>query len=69
MLLSKAEGISTLTYVAPSLNVDSRLSKGIDIMSFLFYVEKQNSVIMNTNQCWGLNFLDFTTLNYTFKID
>lgn len=31
------------------------------------YVKK--SVIMNTNQCGGLHFLDFTTLSNTFKIN
>lgn len=58
--------------MALSLDVDSVLSKRIDNMSFDFVWKNkthcvEKSVIMNTNQCGGLN-IDFTTLN-TFKIN
>lgn len=74
MLLTKAEGISRFPYLAASLDVDCGVLKRTDDMLFNFvwknkthYVKK--SEIMNTNQCGGLNFLNFTTLSNTFKIN
>uniref|UniRef100_A0A8C6M3H9 Reverse transcriptase domain-containing protein n=1 Tax=Nothobranchius furzeri TaxID=105023 RepID=A0A8C6M3H9_NOTFU len=74
VLLSKAEGLSRLTYAAISLHVDNRTCGEIDRMLFNFlwknkthYIRK--SVIMNDYQHGGLNILDFTTLNNTFKIN
>lgn len=73
ILERNAEGISRLPYLALSVDVDSVLSKRIDNMLFNFvwknrihFVKK--SLRMNTIQCGGLNFLDFTTLNNTFKL-
>ncbi len=74
VLITKAEGISRLTYTALSLAVNDNICKTIDNMLFNFlwknkthYIKK--SVIMNTTENGGLNFLHFTTLNYTFKIN
>jgi len=73
-LLAKAEGISRLTYPALSLNVDNKMCRSVDKILFNFiwknkihYVKK--SVIMNTYDKGGLNFLDFSSLNNTFKIN
>uniref|UniRef100_A0A8K9UN26 Reverse transcriptase domain-containing protein n=1 Tax=Oncorhynchus mykiss TaxID=8022 RepID=A0A8K9UN26_ONCMY len=74
VLITKAEGISRLTYGALSLYLDRKISKEIDQMLFNFlwrnrthYIRK--TVVMNTYENGGLNFLDFTTLNNTFKIN
>ncbi len=74
VLITKAEGISRLTYTALSLAVNDNICKTIDNMLFnllwknkTYYIKK--SVIMNTTENGGLNFLNFTTLNYTFKIN
>lgn len=74
ILLAKAEGLSRLTYAALSLSVDTAVLKKIDTMLLNFvwkfkthFVRK--SVLMNTIEKGGLNFLDFTTLNHTFKIN
>ena len=74
VLLTKAEGISRLTYAALSLHLDSKICKDIDRMLFDFiwknrihYIKK--SVVMNKYESGGLNFLDFNTLNNTFKIN
>lgn len=73
-LIAKAEGISRLTYPALSLHVDKSTCADIDRMLFDFlwkhkrhYIKK--SVIINSYDCGGLNFLDFTSLNNTFKIN
>lgn len=73
ILLSKAEGISRLTYIYQSLYVDQHTCKSADKMLFDFiwknhthYLKK--SVLMNEYNKCGLHFLDFTTLNDTFKI-
>lgn len=74
VLLTKAEGISRLTYAALSLHLDSNIWKDIDRMLFDFiwknlihYIKK--SVVMNNYESGGLHFLDFNTLNNTFKIN
>uniref|UniRef100_A0A8C7XZI9 Reverse transcriptase domain-containing protein n=1 Tax=Oryzias sinensis TaxID=183150 RepID=A0A8C7XZI9_9TELE len=74
ILLSKAEGISRLTYAALALHVDDEIIKEIDKMLFNFiwknrthYLRK--NVLMNSYDKGGLNFLDFYTLNNTFKIN
>ncbi len=74
ILLSKAEGLSRLTYAALSLGVESHVCKTIDKILFDFvwknrthYLKK--SVIMKDYSKGGLNLLDFTSLNYTFKIN
>uniref|UniRef100_A0A3Q3BIJ9 Reverse transcriptase domain-containing protein n=1 Tax=Kryptolebias marmoratus TaxID=37003 RepID=A0A3Q3BIJ9_KRYMA len=74
ILLTKAEGLSRLTYAALSLDVNKKVSKDINKMLFNFiwknkkhYIKK--SVIMNSYEKGGLNFLDFDTLNNTFKIN
>ena len=74
VLLTKAEGLSRLAYAAIPLFVNKKLCNSIDKLLFNFiwknkthYVKK--SVIMNTFEHGGLNFLDFTTLNNTFKIN
>lgn len=74
ILLSKAEGLSRLTYAALSLNVDSATLKKIDTMLLNFVWKNKThfirkSVLGNTVEKGGLNFLDFTTLNNTFKIN
>lgn len=74
VLITKAEGISRLTYAALALHLDNKLLKEIDKMLFDFiwknrthYIKK--TVIMNSYENGGLNFLDFATLNNTFKIN
>lgn len=74
ILLTKAEGISRLTYAALSLDVSKDISNMVDRILFNFiwknkthYIRK--SVIMNNYESGGLNFLDFSTLNNTFKIN
>ena len=76
VLLTKAEGISRITYAALSLHLDSKICKDIDRMLFNFIwknrtciVLYQKSVVMNIYESGGLNFLDFNTLNNTFKIN
>ncbi len=66
ILLTKAEGISCLTYAALSLDINKNTLKNIDKMLFNFvwknkthYIKK--SVIMNTYNKGGLNFLDLHT--------
>ncbi len=74
ILLSKAEGLSRLTYAALSLELDKGTLKKVDSMLNKFvwknkihYIRK--SVLMNPTKQGGLDFLDFTTLNNTFKIN
>uniref|UniRef100_A0A669D202 Reverse transcriptase domain-containing protein n=1 Tax=Oreochromis niloticus TaxID=8128 RepID=A0A669D202_ORENI len=74
VLITKAEGISRLTYAALSLHLDKKISKDIDRMLFNFiwknrthYIRK--TVVMNKYESGGLNVLDFSTLNNTFKIN
>ncbi len=74
ILLSKAEGISRLTYAAISLEPDKAICKKIDqqLCNFVWknkthYVKK--SVLSNSYSNGGLNFVDFATLNNTFKIN
>lgn len=74
VLITKAEGISRLTYVALSIHLDNQTIKNIDRLLFDFiwknrthYIKK--SVVMNDYEHGGLNFLDFATLNNTFKIN
>uniref|UniRef100_A0A3B3HE69 Reverse transcriptase domain-containing protein n=1 Tax=Oryzias latipes TaxID=8090 RepID=A0A3B3HE69_ORYLA len=74
VLLTKAEGISRLTYVAICLHLDNNICKEIDrtLLNFIWknrthYIRK--SVFMNDYESGGLNFLDFNSLNNTFKIN
>lgn len=74
VLLSKAEGISRLTYAAQSLHLDNKIGKAVDQMLFNFiwknrthYIRK--SVVINTYEYGGLNYFDFPTLNNMFKIN
>ncbi len=71
VLITKAEGVSQLTYASLSLYLNNKLTE-TDKTLFNFlqknrtrYVKK--SVLMNAYENGGLNFLDFRTLNYTFK--
>uniref|UniRef100_A0A8C6MA25 Reverse transcriptase domain-containing protein n=1 Tax=Nothobranchius furzeri TaxID=105023 RepID=A0A8C6MA25_NOTFU len=73
ILLSKAEGLSRLSYTAQSLYVDNNTLKNIDRMLLDFvwkrkvhYIKK--SVLINSANHGGLNFIDFSTLNNTLKI-
>uniref|UniRef100_A0A8C7XSJ8 Reverse transcriptase domain-containing protein n=1 Tax=Oryzias sinensis TaxID=183150 RepID=A0A8C7XSJ8_9TELE len=72
-LLAKAEGISSLVYIASSLSLDGKTAKRIDQILFNFlwrnrihYVRK--SVVINSSKNGGLDFLDFSTLNNVLKI-
>lgn len=74
VLLTKAEGLSRLSYAAQSLYVDKPTCKLIDraLTDFVWknkchYMKK--SVILNSYDKGGLNFIDFSSLNYTFKIN
>uniref|UniRef100_A0A3B5R4M7 Reverse transcriptase domain-containing protein n=1 Tax=Xiphophorus maculatus TaxID=8083 RepID=A0A3B5R4M7_XIPMA len=74
ILLTKAEGISRLTYPALSLSVNKQTIDIIDKMLYRFvwknrihYIRK--SILMNSFELGGLNCLDFSTLNNTFKIN
>lgn len=74
ILLTKAEGISRLTYAALSLDVNKKISESIDKTLYHFvwrnrihYIRK--SILMNSYENGGLNFLDFPTLNNTFKMN
>jgi len=74
VLITKAEGISRLTYAAQSLHVDNSFCKSVDKMLFNFlwknkthYIRK--SVVLNSYNKGGLNFIDFSSLNNTFKIN
>lgn len=74
VLFTKAEGLSRLIYAAQSVHLEPKLGKIIDqtLFNFLWknsihYIRK--SVIMNTSEKGDLNFLDFSTLNYSFKIN
>lgn len=74
ILLAKIEGISRLVYSAMAVNVDPGIGKTIDKIMYNFIWKNKthyirNSVISNTIKDGGLNFLDFTSLNYTFKIN
>ena len=72
-LLTKAEGLSCLAYAAQSLYVDNSTCKSVDKMLYNFlwknkthYIRK--STVLNAYNNGGLNFIDFTSLNNTFKI-
>ncbi|XP_042072942.1 uncharacterized protein LOC121813313 [Haplochromis burtoni] len=74
VLITKAEGISRLTYAALALHLDKKLIKEVDKLLFNFiwknrthYIKK--TVLMNSYVNGGLNVLDFNTLNNTFKIN
>lgn len=74
VLLAKSEGISRLTYSAAALNVEPKVGRDIDKMLYNFVWKNKthyikNSVITNEIKAGGLNFLDFSSLNYTFKIN
>lgn len=74
VLLSKAEGIARLVYVASSPFLDNITAKKIDQLLFNFlwknrihYIRK--SVVINSCKNGGLDFLDFSTFNNMFKIN
>ncbi len=74
VLLSKAEGISRLTYIASTIHLDNKSVNTIDqtLFNFLWknrvhYIRK--SVVVNSLRSGGLDFLDFSTLNNTLKIN
>lgn len=74
ILLSKAEGLSRLTYTAIPLDVNKQTTAAIDKILYNFvwknkihYIKK--STLMNSHENGGFNFLDFSTLNNTFKIN
>ncbi len=74
VLLSKAEGISRLTYIASTIHLDNKSVNTIDqtLFNFLWknrvhYIRK--SVVVNSLNSGGLDFLDFSTLNNTLKIN
>lgn len=73
VLIIKAEEISRLIYAAQSLSVNNSICKSVDRMlsNFLWknkthYMRK--SVVLNEYDKGGLNFIDFSSLNNTFKI-
>lgn len=73
-LLGKAEGLSRLTYAAQSLHVDKPTCKVIDgiLIKYLWknkYHYLKKSVILNSHKKGGLNFIDFSSLNNTIKIN
>lgn len=73
-LLTKAEGLSHLTYAAQSLFVDKPTSKSINEVLIKFLLKNKShylrkSVILNTYNNGGLNFIDFDSLNNTFKLN
>lgn len=72
-LLVKAEGLSRLIYAAQSLCVDKSICKTVDAMLYNFlwknkphYLKK--SVVINSQNKGGLNFIDFNILNNSIKI-
>jgi len=74
VLLTKAEGISRLTYAAMALHLNKKICKEIDKILFDFiwknkihYIKK--TVITNLYENGGLNVLDFEKLNNTFKVN
>ncbi len=74
ILLTKAEGVSHLTYAALHLDVNKQISKATDSMHCNFMWKNKTcygrkSVLMNSYEHGGLNLLDFPTLNSTFKIN
>lgn len=73
VLISKAEGISRLTYTAIALQVDDTISKETDKMLFLGGKNRihhiRKAVLIQSHENGGLNFLDFSILNNTFKIN
>lgn len=73
-LLSKTEGLSRLTYPALSLYVDKKHITEIDKLLFNFLWKNRThhvkkSVLTNDYEKGGLNFIDFCTLNNTFKVN
>ncbi len=74
ILLTKAEGLSCLSYAAQSLYVDKPTCKLLDrtLTDFVWknkchYMKR--SVILNSYNKGGLHFIDFNSLNYVFKIN
>uniref|UniRef100_A0A8C6NIX7 Reverse transcriptase domain-containing protein n=1 Tax=Nothobranchius furzeri TaxID=105023 RepID=A0A8C6NIX7_NOTFU len=66
VLITKAEGLSRLTYAALTLRLDKEIGKDIDRILFNFiwknrthYIRK--TVVMNKYESGGLNVLDFST--------
>lgn len=72
-LLTKVDGILRLPYTVLSIHLDNKTSKIIDQMLWRFPLEESHyirkPVVMNLCEHSGLNFLDFSTLNNTFKIN
>ncbi len=74
ILLTKAEGLSHLSYAAQSLYVDKPTCKLIDItLTDVVWKNKchymKRSIILNSYNKGGLHFIDFNSLNYAFKIN
>ncbi len=74
VLLTKAEGISRLVYPAFSLYVDQKTIKSINSLLFRFIWKNktecvQRKPMIRNYKEGGLNALDFTTINQTFKIN
>lgn len=74
ILITRAEGKSPLTYTALALHLDDKLLPEIDKMLFNFVWKNRihhlkNTLLMNSYDKGGMNFLNFTTLNNTFKIN
>ena len=72
-LLTKAEGISRFVYPALSLKVHDSVSKEINglITDFVWRNKRHSvkrSILTNPKDSGGLELLDFSVLNYTFKI-
>uniref|UniRef100_A0A669DIK2 Reverse transcriptase domain-containing protein n=1 Tax=Oreochromis niloticus TaxID=8128 RepID=A0A669DIK2_ORENI len=74
VLLTKAEGLSRLTYAALSLDVNKETLGDIDRLLYNFiwknrihYIKR--SVLSSSYQHGGVNFLDFSSLNNVFKIN
>lgn len=72
-LLTKAEGLSRLVYIASSLSLDNKNAKKNYQLLLNFLWKNQihdvkKSVVINSLKNGGLDFLDFSTLNNVLKI-
>ena len=73
VLLSKAEGLSSLVYASSALAISNDISVKIDKLLFNFIWKKKSNLIkknimINKLSAGGFNAIDFNTLHSSFKM-
>ena len=73
VLLSKAEGLSSMVYASSALDVPNDVNAQVDKLLFNFIWKKKShlikkNVMINKLSSGGFNVLDFNTLHSSFEI-